>query len=152
MGTSTDAILAFGFDLGDPEDGELDKLLEAGRENDEDEDTFDPDTLLARDAGVQPPTVEYGEATKHTFEAYWKAKREAVEAHPLDVISHCSGNCPMYFLAVRGTESRALRGYPESNISLPEVSAESVQAMREFCERYGITFKTPSWCLFSDWS
>jgi hypothetical protein len=146
MGTSTDAILAFGFDLGEQE--ELpDALLAACR--DDDEGGFAFDSLVAKEIGLVEPT--HGNYEAPEWPAHWKAKREAEAAYPLDLIGHCSGDYRMWFLAVRGTEQRARRGSPVAINELPQPPADRIEAMRAFCEGYGIEWQEPRWYIFSDW-
>jgi hypothetical protein len=53
----------------------------------------------------------------------------------------------MYFLAVRGTSTRASRGYPE----VVNTDSPNYAAMKEFCERYSIQWQEPQWHIFSLW-
>jgi hypothetical protein len=58
MGVSTNAILAFGFNIAD-EDEMPDKLDAAGREYPDDDDSFfEFETVAAREAGIAIPDVE----------------------------------------------------------------------------------------------
>lgn len=143
MGVSTDAILAFGFDLGDDEDVSLAERFGADSED------FDFGDWIAAQAGAVYPEGHSGiESPEYT--AYWETRQAAIEACPVEVITHCSYDYPMYFLAVRGTESRAWRGHPQA-VTTGEVAPEKVAAMREFCEKHGIEWKEPRWHIFSLW-
>ena len=150
MGQSTDAILAFGFDLGE----ELpDCLLKACGDGDDEEDGsgFEWEKVTAILAGIRPPPDEYEEATKQAWRDYWGRCREAEKAHPLTIIDHCSGDCPMRFLAVNGTEWRASRGHPIA-IEIQPIDPASIEAMRSFCETFGIEWQEPRWHIFSMWN
>lgn len=131
MGVSTDAILAFGFDLGD-------ELPDALIRMDEDADeSWEFEAWLESRLGV-------------TDDDY-KVRRAAVQAFPFDLITHCSYDYPMYFLAARGTEQKARRGYPEP-VAMKETTPEQVQAMRDFCTEFQIEWKEPKWHIFSLWA
>lgn len=131
MGVSTNAILAFGFDLGD-------ELPEALTQMDEDADeSWEFEAWLESRLGVANDD--------------YKVRRAAVEAFPFDLVTHCSYDYPMYFLAARGTEQTARRGYPEP-VTMKEATPEQVQAMRDFCAEFEIEWKEPKWQIFSLWS
>lgn len=151
MGVSTDAILAFGFNIAD-EDEMPEKLAAAGHDPEEYDGYFDFDLVVAREVGLTEPTGPY-ESNKELYSAYFEAKRKAAAAYPLDVIAHCSGECPMRFLAVRGTEVNASRGNPVRLTDyFPLITVEQIRAMRDFCERYEIEWQEPGWHLFSMWN
>ena len=149
MGQSTDAILAFGFDLGE----ELpDRLLEAGGSyEDEGADGFEWQKVAASLAGLAPPAEEWSEETKAQWREHWAACRAAEAAHPLTIIDHCSGDYPMRFLAVNGTCQRASRGNPHA-IEIPPIDPSSIEALRSFCETFGIEWREPKWHIFSMWN
>ena len=149
MGTSTNAILAFGFDLGVEDTEELpEKMLEDNRDIDE-EDGFDFNRVAAKMAGIEQPSVKY-EGNEEAWRAYWKKQSDAAKACPIDLITHCSYDCPMYFLAVRGTKIVANRGFPELAV-MPPISGDQLQALRDFCARYEIDWQEPAWHIFSLW-
>lgn len=131
MGTSTDAIVAFGFNLGE----EWPEALRI-----EGEEYPDFEDWIAEHLGLGDWQVE----------GYWARKREAVNAFPVEIISHCSGDYPEYFIAIRGTQQRASRGYPVK-LETGEVDSSKVQALREFCAQHGIEWEEPAWHAFSMW-
>jgi len=65
-------------------------------------------------------------------------------------VTHCSYDYPMHFLALRGTKTRAARGYPQA-VTAEAPSPEQIAAMRQFCEQYGIEWHEPAWHIFSLW-
>lgn len=137
MTTSTDAILAYGFDLGEDRPEFLD-----GYEDFE-------DFIVEQARLIMPETDDYKDPA---WKAYWQAKREAVAAYPIELITHCSCEYPMYFLAVRGTEIQASRGTPvRLEMNLPPTK-EQLRAMQTFCEQRGIEWQMPGWHLFSYWN
>lgn len=140
MGVSTDGIIAFGFQVGDEDE------TPAFLENVEDHDF---EEVQARDLGLEKPTTtNYDDPV---WSAYWKAKRERIPAeHPADLVHHCSGEYPMYFLAVPGTEVKANRGYPKA-FSLPVITDEQINALRLWCEKHGVEWQEPKWHLMSYW-
>jgi hypothetical protein len=142
MGQSTDGILAYGWDLGSPDDVEegdwaYDLLVNRFAEFDDTED------LLFDAYGYEFPPNPYDEITEEQWnewqafryrqgfapaehpdyeawkrdsqpqlEARWAAKRQAREKLPVVFETHCSGEFPMYILAAKGTVFTASRGYP----------------------------------------
>lgn len=145
MGVSTDAILAFGFDLGDEDDGTLAERFSA----EEDGDDFDFDDWIAKQAGAIYPAGHAG-IDSPEYVSYSEKRNAALAACPVEVITHCSYDYPMHFLALRGTEARAWRGHPRSVQTEPP-QPERISAMRAFCEEHGIEWQEPQWHIFSMW-
>lgn len=173
MGTSTDAILFYGYCWTE----ETSRPWEIGTDNDEDEDDEDDedgDDWEARYAlakGCLPPRDKFpdrvaadGYSTPKDYsaaeraiikqhEAYWAAKRKIVEAAPCGVGTHCSGECPMPYVAVTASQTICSRGDMKEITSLA-VDPAWDKALAEFCTAMGI--KTDglkaAWWLVSDWS
>lgn len=141
MGQSTNAILAFGFDLGE----ELPESLQIAMEEDED---FEWDRFLAEDSGVIYP--DYGAYNVHG--EYAQAEKEALAKVHIQVILHCSYDYPMYFLSIRGTEQTACRGYPRTIDTAMQGIGDQRQALKDFCTKHGIEYKEPQWYIFSMWA
>lgn len=145
MGVSTDAILAYGFDLGEGDDGESSWMEKLASEQPQDGDevaAFEFDEWVGR---------SFKESDYSDFDAYYNARRDAINACPFDLIMHQSYDYPAYFLAVRGTEQRASRGYPSEISTDKEITLSAVATMRLFCITYGIEWKEPQWHIFSMW-
>src|SRR3990172_5744891 len=126
MSVSTDAILAFGFDLGDDEDESLAERLGADR------DDFDFDEWIAEQAGAVYPNGHAG-INSPEYQGYSAARKAAIEACPVEVIMHCSYDCPMHFLALRGTEQRAWRGHTVVVKTTTAPDSDRIASMRKFC-------------------
>lgn len=144
MGVSTDAILAYGIDLGE----EWHDKVPWGEEEDQDMEywlySLDPDRL----------DYDYEMASEEEREAVWAVRREFIADFPVEDIHHCSGDYPMLFLAVRGTKVRASRGYPKK-IEMADLHVDPFVAGR-FLARlkgWGIEFEVEdlAWHLFSYW-
>lgn len=143
MGQSTDALMAFGFDLGEDEE-----LPEAFRESmrGEDGDDFDPDVALPRDYGFDVPQF----STVISYKKYAAARDAALAQIPVDIVAHCSGEYTMRFLCVRGTSVKARRGYP-SEAPQRTIAPSEIDALRAFCDKHGIEWQEPRWYIFSMW-
>lgn len=137
MGQSTDALMAFGFDLGE----ELPEIFATDAE-----DGFDADEFLLRDYDAGVPDWTPDRPTD-----YWCKKYEALAKLPVDIITHCSGEYPMYFLAVRGTNRRAYRGAPIVAEQY-QIGEDQIAALRAFCDKHGIEWQEPRWHIFSMWN
>lgn len=129
MGVSTNGILVFGIELGE----ELPEFLE-----DFDDTWWDFTDSIS---GVADDDSER-----------WEKRRDFRDNFPVELVSHCSYEYPMYILAVNGTEITASRGSPEviDPASLV-VSPEKIEELRKFCEEYGIEWEEPKWYLCSMW-
>ncbi len=92
-----------------------------------------PDWLRAL-AGVDPAD----ESSQQDLETW-------AESHGLELITHCHYDCPMYVLAVTGTQVRAWRGSPQKITSL----------VGPMCGTWAILTRAgapaPGWLLFSVW-
>jgi len=134
MGQSTNGILVYGIAFEDED--ELPESLSFLEEFDGDFDEY-----LESLAGL-PKWGEPG----HSFEAV-RAHRETC---PADLVMHCSGDFPMYILAVRGTEITAHRGHAVEITSL-DVPVAKVAAFKQWCAERGIEGE-PKWYLCSMWN
>lgn len=141
MGVSTDAIIAFGFDLGE----ETPSFL---KPNGDDESSIEFEEFVTNEAGINyPDGFRYGTPE---YTAYSEARDAALKACPVDVVMHCSYDYPMYFLAVRGTEVNASRGNPKK-VEQQQIDFTAVGAMREWCKNHGVEWQEPAWHIFSMW-
>jgi len=178
MGTSTDAILFYGYCWDEETRYPWEIGTDEGAADDDDDDNDDNDweARYARTKGCLPPSDKFPERTvtptrengwtstpkdysaaeraiikKH--EAYWEKKRKIVEAAPCLVATHCSGECPMPYVAVKASHTICHRGYMEEITSLA-VDPDWNKALAEFCETMGIQIKgkKAAWWLVSDWN
>ena len=72
---------------------------------------------------------------------------------PVELITHCYHECPMYIIGSSGTEQTANRGYPQElkNISNQDTDVLS-DIVIDFCKKYNIKHDTkPTWLLYSYW-
>jgi hypothetical protein len=71
----------------------------------------------------------------------------------VELISHCSSECPMYFVAAEGTETKAWRGLPRKIDALPEPTETQKAAVMAFVEKHNLNTEGEfGWHLMSDWS
>lgn len=138
MGQSTDAFLFFGFSLGE-----------------DTESLSDWEKKYAAKKGVQEPTEEYDDfdpVVVDKYNAYWDRCRELVDLEPCTIAFHCSGDYPIYYVAIKRTVSRASRGYPkEINPAELADNCGERQALLAFCELMDIPPQSPKWWLASRW-
>lgn len=72
---------------------------------------------------------------------------------PVEVVNYCSGEYPMYALAVTGTLQTASRGYPKLIEGLG-ISDGEIQPLRDFLVKYELKpepDKPEGWYLSSYW-
>lgn len=112
MGTSTDAMLLYGYDLGGDEEWKLEGADEYGDYDFTRHDWWE-------EAGDLIELVEARLLTAHGFTetdkkaaGYWQRWREAKDAMGVELAFHCSDRSPMYVLAAANIT--ASRGYPET--------------------------------------
>lgn len=174
MSTSTDAHIAFGFELTDADEQlPVAFLDEEGEEKDIEETILRAYGLWTEDTSGDTPWPDHEDRSPETealcdrLMAPYRANSEAEMMVPVTLIRHCSGECPMYIVAVKESHKRANRGYPikvrkdrEGTIQLGGQPGISIPSCRElvwagqvveFCQKLGIEHKQPEWLLFSDW-
>ena len=140
MGQSTDGILVYGIDFG--EDFDSERFVDA--DGDQDFEGF-----IHLERGVSP--IMDVESTTYR-DARWNAQKEAVKNYPIELVKYCSGNYPMYVVAVPGTKIRASRG--DAKIITPDrlrVTNEQETALKGWCEQHDIKWSQPHWLLCSVW-
>lgn len=154
MGTSTDGVLAYGFNLGGDEGGwEITEADEYGEwvpdwHDEEEEDLVsDAETHLLRSAGFAE--------TDYKAEGYYDRKREAEARVGVELVSYCSDEFPMYVLAAHTLT--AYRGDVKA-IDFAALEQKRVdegwdEKLRAACEALGATPKQgqPKWLLVSYW-
>jgi hypothetical protein len=137
MGNSAEAILFWGFPLGEDEseDGGEGDLL------DEWEDK------IAEAAGHPEPTEPYGEATKPAYRAYWDARHAAVKAAGVMIDRFgCGSDYSQLLIGVTSTFKTAdwSKCAPVSPLLL---NAGDEGKLRKACEALGIPWQEPKWYL-----
>ena len=157
MPQSTDAILCYGFQVGEedepPEwlkvpDDEFDPLT--------DSDTLEFAEFVARLHEIEEPGSQWEDQRPQVMEAYWQAKRDAVKQEGVDIVHHCHSEYTMRILAATASVKVAPRGLPvelgETLSCFGHGASGWRQALRAFCERAGSPFEEPQWILCSYWS
>lgn len=133
MGISSNAMLYFGFPVGDND--EPPAFLEDRDNEDGLVEAFDD--MICEKAGLAPD-AEYDERSK------------VIKASPVEMQIYCSYEWPMFLLCVRGAEHMVHRGYtaeitPENMI----VEPAKIAAFKIWCEANGIEWQEPKWLLCS---
>lgn len=152
MGTSTDGIFCYGFEIHDDDGNVVEgdpEWLEAAGGN------FD--NLLATLAGLESPKQfdknkfdsdpEYAK----TWSDYWEKKRSLTKEFGVELVQHCSGDYPMYILAAAGSRTTASRGSALSFGQSVSAKPEWREKLLAFCEKTGIKFEEPEFLLCSYW-
>lgn len=175
MGTSTDAILFYGY-CWDDEDVRYPWALDGEDDAENGDEDDDWEARYARTKGCLPPSApfpdrevprtkangwnstpkDYSAAEQAIIDqhrAYWKAKRKIVEASACVVNTHCSASCPMAYVAVSTSLTISHRGSP-SEIAALTVDPVWKDQLAEFCKTMDIKTKgkKAAWWLVSDWS
>jgi hypothetical protein len=152
MGQSTNAILCYGFSVGEEDDPP--SWMEV-----EEEDEFDFDNLVLKHFGgdlSEPREFDEDKYNKDpeirkAWAEYWAAKKSVVDGVGVTLVRHCSCDYPLYILAVKVSQKTASRGFPivfEGDIIHEE---EWKNTLETFCLKTGIPMQAPSWILCSDW-
>lgn len=144
MSVSTDANLAFGYNIGETYNHEFDWYNEEEGDFASQAEYY----LLAKIIGF---TEKWNPDSKH---GYWERKRQAEEKLGLTIDTHCSCDYPMYALVIPESIYVASRGNPikidhvDSNIIPINWHDRVVKGM----EVLGIEPDgPPSWLLYSAW-
>ena len=93
--------------------------------------------------------------TKERISQYWGEYHEFLKINPVPVelVNYCSGDFPMYILAIPETCKAARRGHPEKfDPSELVVTARQIEVLLDFCKTHAIEFEgDPAWYLSSYW-
>lgn len=141
MGTSTDGILAYGYDLGE-------EIRFKDHGEDETPDWYDEDDPLESFQKRLLTAVGFTE-TEWRAEGYFERKKAAEKLVVVEFDSHCSGDYPMYLLgAVIHTASRGHAR--DMDFTLPENADERLAWA---VETLGLDVgdQKPRWLLASYW-
>lgn len=131
MGVSNDAIIAYGLDLNEEIPEGLQALFDA----------YDVRAAYFDD---------YIDAVSGTIGESYAVRSAAREKFPVDLLTHCSYDYPMYFLAIRGSNKRASRGYPERiRVDDFKITNEQMVAFNRFCVDIGVDPAQADWHIFS---
>lgn len=137
MSVSTNAILFYGFMLGD-EDGW--------------DGPFDPEEweeVYCIKNGLTEPDEEY-EDHETEFQEFWRKVSKLRERAGCEIDSHCSNDFPQYYVCVTKSRTTANRGYPAEIKSL-DVDPNWKIVLKEFCTVMDIEYQEPRWWLVSYW-
>jgi hypothetical protein len=146
MGISTDANVSFGIEV---EEGFEFPWGEA----------WDIENWLMEKLGYKPPhthlyddqhcrTKEWNEKQSNEN---WDHKHKWEEDNiPIEFVNTCSGDEPMWIIAVPGTVQTVYRGYPMP-LNLKEPNTEAVSRFLDFLNEHGLPLKEtePRWYLSS---
>lgn len=150
MGVSTDGLLFLGI--------LIDEESECPWEDEKDEDGetgtwYSWEDHYARLKGCPKPDVPYDTPkNKALHSAYWDAKRKILEACAVEMDTHCSGEYPLWYVALKRLRWSASRGSPDSFEVLPVATDEDRAAVVEFCKLMDIKCEEkPQWHLASYW-
>jgi hypothetical protein len=157
MSVSTDAILFYGYCWN--EEG---NLLES---EDEDGDSEWPKVVL-RKRGLKSPWDEYTKrcvsatewikVNRVQLDAWSDACRALEEEFGCDIYRHCSGDCPIPYVAITKARQRVSCGYPEPVLARTLTADSAWAAMLDrFLAELGIAKpegqEQPQWWLCSYW-
>ena len=143
MGTSTDAIICYGIQIG--KDGDMPEIFC--------EDDRDFDDILIEAFGC-PPQVEWADSgsQKDAWDKDWEARNKFKKELGLELVRHCYLDETMYCLAITKSIQTVHRGYPE------EVEANTVvreyawdKKLAEAIKVLKLEDATPKWWLQSYW-
>lgn len=165
MSTSTDAILFWGYSWTDETSKPWTIGTEDAGDDAETDESDDWEDRYAQASGLARPQHPYPDvprgqqptamqaAVMEAFKQYWEAKRKLVAASGCEVRTHCSGDCPMPYVAVMASHKLAWRGDPVEITSL-DVAPEWQEQLAAFCQKLGIKTEglKATWWLVSDWS
>lgn len=101
------------------------------------------------------PDEMNGEETKRFFRDLQEEKYDFHDHDPVVIHSHCSGECPIYFVCIRWSFYRAIRGFstkfdPKDLADLDHKWMDDT--LKQFCEKHGLEYSQPQWTLASDWT
>ena len=156
MSVSSDGIIAYGIHF---DEEQIENLPWLGDDGDTDiEDWWidvvhgykPPFEIFNKDGdyigGVKPPQSRIDEYFNHR-----RSFTDALPKLPVEMVIHCSYECPMYIMAIPETKMEVWRGYPKP---IPDGfihrNPEWDNILIGFCKKYGIEMPDkPAWWLTS---
>lgn len=151
MGTSTDGILFYGF-LVEDEEALHDRLSGVGPDDDDDNDVSEDDDDVSEEHSSMVAKLYGWDGKNPKYDWDWEKKHPS----PVTIGTHCSGDCPMYYVAIAASEVTARRGYPEavSTETKPEWDAILTDFMSKLSDKFGMELPKVKfgWYLASMWS
>lgn len=152
MGTSTDAYLLYGYDLGSDEGWKLQGL---GEYEEWEPDWLEDDDLPGSAEKRLLASVGFTEVWSRHNVGYFDRKNAAVAQVGVTIESHCSGEYPMYVLSAKKLDaSRGDVVTVEPAALQAAVGDEDLDGkLARACEALGIqpTQERPAWLLCSYW-
>ncbi|MFB7162302.1 hypothetical protein [Streptomyces sp. NPDC056242] len=156
MGQSTDAILAYGYDLGEG----LQNIREAGEYGELPplswlDENGDEDLADAVERRLLAEVIGFTETWSSGNEGYFGREREAKARLGVEIQTYCSESCPMYVLAahvIRVSRGDAEMLHPRSLADQPDLEGWD-EKLRVALEALGITptQERAQWLLCSYW-
>ncbi|WP_328344653.1 hypothetical protein [Micromonospora sp. NBC_00421] len=103
MGTSTDAILTYGYNLGNDDEWKLEGAGEYGGYDFTAHDWYSEDggTDLVESIETKLLAAHGFTETDWQVDGFYQRQTEAKAAMGVEVVTHCSGDYPMYVLAAK---------------------------------------------------
>lgn len=160
MGVSTDGIIFCGWPL------EEDVELPWGAcDEDGEYDEGDHEEWWRRISGFENLFQLYNERGEYVggvrpddekIGAYYEHRRKWLEANPIpfEVVNYCSGDYPIYAIALNGTVTTARRGFPQKfDPEEMEIDLEEADRIRLLFLEHGMHLPDddPAWHLASYW-
>jgi hypothetical protein len=141
MGVDTNAIVFYGFDLGEEE----------GIWQSED----DIEDLIMKKMGYSAPIEPYdngNESVVALYKNWWAKKREVLKTLGCEIGCHGSDGYPGYFVAVSSKILTAYRGEPKLvSADFLAITNEDITKLVNFCKLLEIPWQLPKWMLCSYW-
>lgn len=135
MGTSTDAYLIYGINLGGEDDMSKRNFVKINGTN------YCDSCRNNRDCDNCEEEHDQGLLNSQPYP----------NTTGISIICHCSGDFPMFIIGIAETEFCAKRGYPEEKMKIPEVSPKWDGMLKDFFKEHGLPYKKPGWILASYW-
>lgn len=160
MGVSTDGFICFGLKFDEDVEfpwSEQDSLESWWKDVNGYQNPFE---LYGSDGNYLPHVKLVGDRfnlrpTDDVWDAFYGPMLAWEKANPLpiELVNYCSGDCPMWIIALPDTVTRARRGYPvEINDAYVSIEAAKTVPLLDFCAKYGISGgEGPQWWLGSYW-
>lgn len=137
MGVSTNGLLFYGILLEEDEGEFIETIHPMGND-------FDIEDYIMEKYGF---TMKWEEGEDN--EDYYNKRFKVKATIPCIILTHCSYDYPLYYLALKKANYSASRGNPEEvNFSLPPDADDTI---KKFCDKVGIPYSKPKWYLASLW-
>jgi hypothetical protein len=150
MGLDIHMNLSFGINVGSSDSAweefeEFEKALANALGIEELEDGVEDaiQELILKELNIKRPEEEYCEKNSKEYSEYWKRKNNAFENYGVGITKYGTCDYPGYILYTKNLSLGEIWEPAELDKECLGVTQDDIDRLRNFCEKYGISYTEP---------